>query len=229
MFQDLKHGVRMLLKQPGFTLVALVTLALGIGANTAIFSVVNAVLLRSLPFEKSDDLMRINLLNPRVASDPLPLSVADFMDWQSQNQVFEKLAAYTDNWYSLSSDGEPERLRGAIVTAEFFSTLRARPLLGPTFTTGDDVPDGPSLVILSQRLWQRRFSSDQQIVGKAVVLNGKSRTVIGVMPETFNFPSDDANSLPGQVDLWAIHPLEPQKRRGPYYLVAGCDRQTRHD
>jgi len=218
MFQDLKHGVRMLLKQPGFTLVALLTLALGIGANTAIFSVVNAVLLRPLPFEKSDDLMKVTMANPRLGDESIPLSVADFMDWQSQNQVFENLAAYTDNWYSLTGDGEPERLRGAIVTADFFSTLRARPLLGRTFTNGDDVPNGPALVILSQRLWQRRFSSDQQIVGKAVALNGKSRTVIGVMPEAFSFPDEYANSLPGPVELWAIHPLEPQKRRGPYYL-----------
>ncbi|HKY27857.1 MAG TPA: ABC transporter permease, partial [Pyrinomonadaceae bacterium] len=218
LWQDLRYGVRMLLKQPAFTCVAVITLALGIGANTAIFSVVNAVLLRPLPFPQSDDLVMVTMANPRLGEDRIPLSVADFLDWRSQNQAFEDLAAFTDNWFSLTGDAEPERLRGAWVTAGFFSTLKAQPLLGRTFVAGEDAPGGAPLVILSQRLWQRRFGSNPQVIGQAITLNGRSRTIVGVMPTGFSFPPDDETSLPGEVDLWALHTLTPPARRGPYYL-----------
>ncbi|MGH9907597.1 MAG: ABC transporter permease, partial [Pyrinomonadaceae bacterium] len=218
LWQDLRHGVRMLLKHPGFTCIAVLTLALGIGANTAIFSVVNAVLLRPLPFSQSDQLVMVTVANPGLGKDRGPLSVADFLDWRAQNQVFEDLAAFTDNWFSLTGEGEPERLRGAWVTAGFFSTLKAQPLLGRTFAPGEDAQSSPSLVILSHRLWQRRFASDPQVVGKAITLNGRSQTVVGVMPDGFSFPPDDERSLPGEVDLWTVHTLEAQQRRGPYYL-----------
>ena len=218
LWQDLRYGVRMLLKQPAFTCVAVITLALSIGANTAIFSVVNAVLLRPLPFPQSDDLIMVTMANPRLGEDHIPLSVADFLDWRSQNQAFEDLAAFTDNWFSLTGDAEPERLRGAWVTAGFFSTLKAQPLVGRTFVAGEDAPGGAPLVILSQRLWQRHFGSNPQVIGQAITLNGRSRTVVGVMPTGFSFPPDDETSLPGEVDLWALHTLTPPERRGPYYL-----------
>jgi putative ABC transport system permease protein len=218
LIQDLRYGIRMLLKQPTFTAVAVITLALGIGANTAIFSVVNAVLLRPLPFPQSDNLVTVTMANPRLGEDRIPLSVADFLDWRAQNQVFENLAAYTDNWFSLTGNPEPERIRGAWVTADFFSTLRVQPLLGRTFMTGEDAPGNPSLVILSFRLWQRRFDSNPQVIGQAITLNGKSRTVVGIMPEGFDFPPEGENSLPGEVQLWSLHTLTPTQQRGPYYL-----------
>ena len=218
LYQDLRYGLRILLKQPAFTVVAVLTLALGIGANTAIFSVVNAVLLRPLPFPESDNLVMITMANRKQGEDRVPLSVADFLDWKSQNQVFEDLAAFTDNWFSLTGDAEPERLRGAWVTAGFFSTLKVHPHLGRTFADGDDAPGGAPLTILSHRLWQRRFNSNPQIIGQAITLNGRSRTIVGVMPAGFSFPPEDAQSLPGEVDVWVVHPLEPPPRRGPYYL-----------
>ena len=218
LIQDIRYGMRTLRKQPAFTCVVVLTLALGIGVNTAIFSVVNAVLLRPLPFPHSDQLVTVTMANPRLGGDNMPLSVADFLDWRAQNQVFQDLAAYTDNWFSLTGNREPERLKGVWVTAGFFSTLGATPLLGRTFSAGEDAADHEPLVILSQGVWQRSFGSDSQIVGKAITLNGSSRTVVGVMPQSFTFPAADEHSLPGDVDLWILHPLTPPKRRGPYYL-----------
>jgi putative ABC transport system permease protein len=218
LIQDIRYSMRTLRKQPAFTCVVVLTLALGIGVNTAIFSVVNAVLLRPLPFPQSDQLVTVSMANPRLGGDNLPLSVADFLDWRVQNQVFQDLAAYSDNWFSLTGSGEPERLKGVSVTAGFFSTLRASPLFGRTFSPGEDAPGGEPVVILSQRTWERRFGSDPHIVGKPIALNGRSRTVVGVMPDSFTFPSADARSLPGEVDLWILHTLTPQTRRGPYYL-----------
>ena len=218
--QDLRYGIRSLLKQPGFTIVAVITLALGIGANTAIFSVVNSVLLRPLPFPEADQLVKVASTNARLGEDDGVLCVADFMDWQAQNRVFQDLAAFADNPFSITGDGEPTRVRGAWVTAGFFSTLKAQPMLGRTFQPGDDVENGPSLVILSQHLWQQRFNSDPQIINKGITLNGRSRTVVGVMPASFDFPPEDQRSLPGEVELWVIHPLEKAQRRGPYYLTA---------
>jgi len=216
--QDLRYAVRSLLKQPGFTIVAIITLALGIGANTAIFSVVNSVLLRPLPFPQADQLMKVALVNARLGEDDGVLGVADFLDWRDQNHVFQDLAVFTDSWFSIIGEGEPVRVRGAWVTAGFFSTLKAQPLLGRTFVRGDDVKDGPPLVILSHGLWQQRFNSDPQIVNKAVTLNGKSRTIVGVMPPSFSFPPESERSLPGEVELWVAHPLERTQHRGPYYL-----------
>ena len=213
LLQDIRYGIRMLLKQPGFTIVAVITLALGIGANTAIFSVVNAVLLRPLPFPQSDHLVMVTLANSLQGGDRVPMSVADFLDWRAQNQVFEDLAAFTDNWFSLTGDGEPQRLRGAWVTAGFFSTLGAQPLVGRSFVAGEDGPGGAPLVILSQRLWQHRFGSDANIVGKSITLNGRSRTVVGVMPNSFNFPPDDERSLPGEIDVWALHTPHPATKK----------------
>ncbi|HKE60605.1 MAG TPA: ABC transporter permease [Pyrinomonadaceae bacterium] len=218
LIQDIRYGIRTLKKQPAFTCVVVLTLALGIGVNTAIFSVVNAVLLRPLPFPHSDQLVTVTMANPRLGGDNLPLSVADFLDWRAQNQAFQDLAAYTDNWFSLTGSGEPQRLKGVWVTAGFFSTLGATPLFGRTFSAGEDAANGEPLVILSQRTWQQSFASDPQIVGKAITLNGHSRMVVGVMPHSFNFPAVDEHSLPGDVDLWILHTLIPTTRRGPYYL-----------
>jgi putative ABC transport system permease protein len=218
LIQDIRYGFRTLRKQPAFTCVVVLTLALGIGVNTVIFSVVNAVLLRPLPFPHASQLVTVTMASPRLGEDNVPLSVADFLDWRAQNQVFQDLAAYTDNWFSLTGNGEPQRLKGVWATAGFFSTLEATPLFGRTFAPGEDAPDGQPTVVLSQRIWQRSFNSDPQIVGKAITLNGRSRTVVGVMPQPFNFPPADEHSLPGDADLWILHTLTPPTRRGPYYL-----------
>src|SRR4030095_7891838 len=130
LIQDIRYGIRTLRKQPAFTSVVVITLALSIGVNTAVFSVVNAVLLRPLPFPHSDQLVTVTMANPRLGGDNMPLSVADFLDWRAQNQVFQDLAAYTDNWFSLTGNGEPQRLKGIWVTAGVFSTLEDTPLIG---------------------------------------------------------------------------------------------------
>jgi putative ABC transport system permease protein len=218
LIQDIRYAIRTLRKQPAFTAVVVLTLALGIGVNAAIFSVVNAVLLRPLPFSQSEQLVTVRMANPRMGGDNMPLCVADFLDWRAQNQVFQDVAAYTDNWVSLTGNREPERLKGVGVTAGFFSTLRVTPLLGRTFSPGEDAPNGPPLVILSQRLWQRSFGSDPQIIGKPITLNGRSRTVVGVMADSFAFPPTDEQSLPGDIDVWVLQTLTPPTRRGPYYL-----------
>ncbi|HEV2911858.1 MAG TPA: ABC transporter permease [Pyrinomonadaceae bacterium] len=212
MFQDLRYGLRMLLKKPGFTITAVLALAIGIGANTAIFSVVNAVLLRPLPFTEPERLTMIWLRGPEGAGgDRVPLSVADFLDWRAQNQVFEKVAAYGTNLYNYTGGETPEQVRGVNATAEFFSILGAKPALGRTFLPDEDRADAAPVVVISHGFWQKRLGSDPQAVGRTITLNDKAYTIIGVMPASFDFPQRER-------ELWTAFPLQPPKRRGPYFL-----------
>jgi putative ABC transport system permease protein len=206
----------MLWKSPGFTLVAIFTLALGIGANSAIFSVVNAVLLRPLPFKNPDALVRLNGELRRQGIDKEPLSYPDFVDFKAQIQSLEHLAAYNQASGALTGDGEPERLRGVNVSAELFPLLGVEPVMGRAFSAEDDRPDSNAVVLLSHGLWQRRFGADPQVVGREIMLNGRSTTVLGIMPPDFNFPIQGL-----QRDYWS--PLAPSvgKRateRGSHYL-----------
>ena len=187
--QDLRYGLRMLRKNPGFTAVAVLTLALGIGANTAIFSVVNAVVLRPLPYPQSDRLVWIAevipSLNAELASGP------DYLDWRDQNKTIERVTAYDPSAsFNLTGRGTPARVHAAQVSANFFSTLGVDPQLGRGFTREEDQPHGPSTVILMQAFWQQYFGSDPQVLGKSVTLNGAPYTVVGVMPASFRFPGD---------------------------------------
>src|SRR5262245_23417143 len=190
--QDLKYGLRMLKRTPGLTVVAVLTLTLGIGANTAIFSVVNAVLLRPLPYTDPDRLVTASLY--RKVTDGHTLLSPNFLNWRAQSQSFEQMAAYTIGTSDLTGNGEPERLTAGLVSAELFSTLAAPPALGRGFTAAEDQPNGALAVILSHRLWQRRFGGDPQLIGRAITLDGQSRTVVGVMPSGFQFPAE--------LDLW---------------------------
>jgi putative ABC transport system permease protein len=177
----------MLLKNPGFAFVAVIALALGIAANAAIFSVVNAVLLRSLPYDEPERL--IVLRENKLPQFPeFSVSPGNFLDWQKQNTVFEKLAAVRGFAYNLVDTGEPERLRGARVSAGLFEMLGVKPAQGRTFLAEEDQPGHESVVILSHSLWQRRFGGDPNILGRAISLNASSYTVIGIMPPTFQFP-----------------------------------------
>ena len=162
LLQDLRYGVRMLLKRPGFTLVAVLTLALGIGANTAIFSVVNAVVLRPLPYAEPDRLVQVWETMP--GNDKRWVAPGNFIDWQNQNQVFEQLAGYSNANLNLTGDGEPERLTGAAVTANLFATLGVQAGLGRTFLPDDVERAGGRVVILSDALWQRHFGADKNIL-----------------------------------------------------------------
>jgi putative ABC transport system permease protein len=198
LWQDLRYGLRMLLKNPGFTLVAVVALALGIGANSAIFSVVNSLLLRPLPFEQPDRLVQVWETIPQRGRFEVPASFPNFADWRDQNQVFEQTVAYSDWSFNLTGAAEPERIRSAIVSPAFFSTLGIQPILGRTLLPGEDQPGKDLSVVISRRLWQRRFNSDPNVVGKTVDLSGKSFTVVGVIA-----PPADLPGLSDDTELWA--------------------------
>jgi predicted permease len=191
-WQDLRYGMRMLLKNPAITFVVTLALALGIGANTAIFSVVNAVLLRPLPYEDSDKLLFLN--EKSAVLDEMSISYPNFTDWRNQNQSFEKMGVYNRSSYNLTGAGEAERITTGQVSADLFSALRVNAALGRVFTNEEDKPGGNPVVVLSHGLWQRRFGGQASIINQSLTLNGKSYTVIGVMPQEFRYPS--------RVEMW---------------------------
>ena len=200
LWQDMRYGLRMLAKSPGFSALVILTLALGIGANTAIFSVVNAVLLRPLPFEEPDRLVQIWHTPPQASFPGIPtfsVSPANFLDWRARSQAFEGMSAYGFGQYTLTGTGHPEAVRMVAVTSGFFSILRAQPLLGRAFLAEEDSPGREHEVVLSYNLWRGRFGADRDIVGKNIALNGQAFTVIGVMGPNFEFPiSTDPNYSP---------------------------------
>src|SRR5205809_1022708 len=192
MIADLKFALRQLAKSPGFTCVVVLTLALGIGANTAVFSVLNAVLLRPLPFHQPQNLVAIGEYDSREKADPgtdiNSISYLDYVDWRNQNKVFERIAVYTNQGVSTLTDGNGSlHVQGEAVSADLFPLLGVEPLLGRTFLPNEDNP-GNHVVILSHALWQRRFGADGNVVGKTVTLDGQQFEVIGVMPPRFTFP-----------------------------------------
>ncbi len=186
--QDLRYGARMLFKNPGFTLIAVITLSLGIGANTAIFSVANRVLLFRLPYKDAGRLVTVWGSNPQLGDDIDLVSPADLADWRAQNTVFEDLAATNDAPYNLTGMGEPESLFGYSLAANFFQVAGVQPALGRAFTPEEDLAGAQRVVVLSHRLWHRRFGGDPTAVGRSVTLNGAPYTIIGVMPAGFQHP-----------------------------------------
>lgn len=194
--QDIRYSLRSLSKTPAFTAVAVFVLALAIGANTAIFTVVNAVLIRPLPYPNSDRLVMLWETNPRfqIGVDTLPVTPGTFMDWREQSNVFEYVSALGVGRFNLSGSGEPERISGASVSPNFFSLMGIEPRLGRAFLDDEEKPGANKVVVISYALWQRRFSGAEDIVGKPMTLDGESYTVIGVAPEGFQFPR--ARELP---------------------------------
>jgi putative ABC transport system permease protein len=198
LLQDIRFGLRMLLKSPSISIVATIALALGIGANTAIFSVVNAVLLRPLPFPESESLVSVFETDRQRGLERGTHSYPNFFDIRAQNTVLERVACFHGGDYILSGRGEPARLQGSVVTSDLFPILRVQPILGRTFLPDDDKPsESGRVVILSQPLFQKRFNSDPSIVNQAITLNGISFTVVGVMPAGFEFPIQN-----DPVELW---------------------------
>jgi putative ABC transport system permease protein len=188
LIQDLRYGLRVLLKQPGFTLVAVVTLALGIGANTAIFSVVNAVLLRPMPYAESERLIKLygNMLSVNMAN--MSASVPELTDYRQQTSSFDGIAAYDDFSANLTSkDGEPERVEGLGVTPELFSVLKVTPQAGRVFLPEEAQEGRDNVILLSHDLWRRRFAADPNVVGQKVIVNGREHTIVGIMPQGFAF------------------------------------------
>jgi predicted permease len=189
MLQDLRYGARMLLKKPGLTLIAVSTLALGIGANAAIFSVINGVLLRPLPYSEPQQLVRLfeTVDRTTMANDRMEVAPANFLDWREQTRSFSGLAAYGLTWSVINGDGEAERLDGALVTSNFFATMGVALARGRAFTTEDEKA-AERRMIIGHELWQRRFGGAEDIVGRAIQLDGFSFIVIGVAPPGFQYP-----------------------------------------
>src|SRR5438067_137767 len=196
LLQDVRFALRMLAKQPGFTAIAVLTLALGIGANTTIFSVINSVLLRPLPYPNASRVMVLSEDSRTGPSSPFSISLPDYLDWRRDNTVFEALALTHRETASLSDiPGQmPEQIPVAFVTANFFQVIGSNPQLGRTFTEDEDKAGGPFVVVISDRLWQRVFARSNDVIGRTVNFQNRPATIIGVMP-----PEMDA---PSQPDVW---------------------------
>jgi len=231
LLQDLRYGFRMLWKSPGFTLVAVLALALGIGANTAIFSVVNTVLLRPLPFERPEQLVLLWETHPfgkQLGYEHLPVSTANFVDWRRQTDLFEGMAALNAWNVVLTGSDEPQRLTGVKASANLFSLLRVQPMSGRGFLPEDEGAGANRVVVIGHGLWQRRFGSDASVLGRTLTLDGDSYTVVGIMPPRVSFPQD--MGLPAffdfsaKTDLWTPYVFtdkETQNRGSHHIAVVG--------
>src|SRR5207245_82540 len=179
-WQDVRFGLRVLAKNPGFTAIAILTLALGIGANTALFSVVNGVLLNPLPFPNPDELVAVYTKSPTFQESSI--AYPNFLDWQKDNHSFAELSAFRSDDYNMVGAGEPERVHIHMISAEFLPSLGLQPLLGRNFRHEEDRAGACPVAILGDGLWKREFASSQVVGGRGIILNGKSYTIVGVAP-----------------------------------------------
>ena len=215
LLQDFRYALRQLRKSPGFTAVAVLTLALGLGANSAIFSVIDAVLLRPLPFHAPSRLVIVKPTEPGRRDD-IGVSYPTFLDWRAQNHVFEGLAVFRQDDFTLTGRGEPAHLTGAVVSANLFSMLGVPPAIGRDFTPEEDKPAATGRpIILSHSLWQNRFESDPKVVGQSLVLDGDTFAVVGVMPASFQFPVQRT-----PVEFWTTIALDSQTVNGAPPMTA---------
>jgi putative ABC transport system permease protein len=206
LLQDLRYAIRMLRKKPSFTIVVVLALAIGIGANTAIFSVVNAILLRPLPYKNFDRISMIWMNNPKLGVSEDWHSYPNYVDYKEQNQVFEDMAAFNNRSFNLTGAGDPVRVVGAWNTASLFSVLGVDAALGRTFTEEEQEPGKDMVVVLSNGVWRRNFGGDASVVGQQISLNGINRTVIGVMPASFGFPEKTT-------EFWVPLTITPQRKQ----------------
>src|ERR1022692_2615320 len=227
--QDLRYGIRMLRKNPAFTVVALLALALGIDANTAMFSVAYGILMRPLPYADADrvavvpreeshvnhrDADRVAVVYMRFFPRDFAfgtLSIRDYVMWKENNRAFEDPSLFTSTRMDVGGkEGVPEQVQGASVTAGFFSPLAGRPLIGRTFAAGEDQPASGALAVLSEAIWRRRFAASLAVLGETILVNGAPAKVIGVMPGVFRFPQR-------QTEVWTNLLLNPPARYGPWF------------
>jgi putative ABC transport system permease protein len=201
LWQDLRYGVRILLGKPGFTVIAVIALALGVGATSAVFSIVNAVLLNSSAIDEPERVLMIWENNPARNHVEVEVSYPNYLSWRERNSVFEEIAALPSVNFdiTLTGNGEPQQVEATTVSANFFSLLRTRPALGRAFSPEDEKAGAPTVVLISDGLWKRRYGADPNVLGQQLTVEGESATVIGVMPQEFDFPKG--------VELWA--PLTP--------------------
>src|SRR6185369_11458643 len=207
--KDIRYGIRSLMRQPSFTIVAVLTLALGIGVNTAIFSVVNALLLKALPFQNPAELV---VVNPEASDGGLSgIAGYEYLAWKDNSKSFVQLAAYSNDNFNLSGRGEPERLSCAQVTSSLFPLLGVQPLKGRTFLPDEDRPGNDRVAIVSEGFWQRRYNSNSSLVGDTITLDGANYTVVGIMPKGFRFP--------GEYDIWVPLALDQQREVGEWFTL----------
>jgi putative ABC transport system permease protein len=212
MTNDIVYALRSLIKKPLFSIVAILTLALGIGANTAIFTVVNAVLLRPLPYPDDDRLMMLWTYNPRQGFDKDVATYPNFEDWRKGSQSFASISGYTGPSFTLTGLGDPVQVRGAVVTPEFFQTMGMAPALGRAFTGADGASSAGQVVVVSHAFWQNRLGGDRSVTGRTILLNGASYEVIGVMPASFAHPQD--------AEVWT--PMTPSGVYGQLFTQRGA-------
>ena len=215
LIKDLRFAVRSFLKRPGFLVIAVATLALGIGATTAMFTVVNSMLLRPLQFPEPDRIVFFLGINPRQGINESNVSVPDIADWQQQSQSFEQIAAFSSGGVFLTVGDETERVRGTGVSAEFFPLFKTNPIYGRTLQPADMQEGSEDAIVISYALWQRRFGGEASVVNSKVTLNGKPATIVGIMPAGFSYPSDN--------EAWVAETFEPAKERrdNRYVSVVG--------
>ena len=234
MLSEIKVALRGLAKSPGFTAIAIATLALAIGANSAVFSLINALLVRPLPYQEPS---RIALIWEQFATQGLeriPVSPPEYLDLEKEFQSGTGLAAFNYQTFNLGGGDVPERISGAVVSPSLFPLLGVEPIKGRTFAREEQGEGHDDVIVISERLWQRRFNSDPMLIGKSLLLNGRSYTVIGVMPAKFEFPIPifglQGNQFAERVDIWkpiAFTPLELKERgiaqlRFDHALASGC-------
>ena len=207
-WQDFRYAVRQVRKSPGFAIVTILILALGIGLNTAMFSVANAAMLRPLPYPDSDLLVRVWSTSTRIQTDVS--SYPDFQDWASQSHSFEQMGAYSGRSFNLSGGDRPQRVDGLRTTASLFSVLRVKPLVGRLFTAEEQSAGQDHLVLLTESLWRTRFQANPGMVGSTLKLNDENYTVIGVLPSSFDFPPEQKSAI--------LVPLSPDPSRNHGFL-----------
>ena len=221
--QDIRFAFRMLVKKPLFTFVAVLTLALGIGANTAIFSVVNAVLLRALPYHKADQLVILSGVTP--SGDPDTMSVPELEDYRSGLQSLESVVGIQSQSVNVTGSDRPDRIRGAFVSANYFQFFNLTPLVGRTFVAGEDALGAPKLVVVNEKMWRERLNSDSNLENKKLILNGEPYSVIGVVTAKFKQPFDS------DVEAWmplAYYPGNNGQREARFMFVMAHSETRRH-
>src|ERR671927_427097 len=211
LLKDLRYGVRSFLKGPGFLVISVATLALGIGATTAMFTVVNSVLLRPLQFPEPDRIVLFYGINPRQGITQSNMSMPDIVDWQKQTSSFEQIAAFFSGGLFLTAGDETERVRGSGVSSDFFPLFKTNPLYGRTFQAADMQQGVEPVIVISYALWQRRFGGAANVVNSKVTVNGKAATIVGVMPAGFNYPDES--------EAWTAFPLnQPDQPRDNRFI-----------
>jgi putative ABC transport system permease protein len=201
LLKDLRFSVRMLIKHPGLSLIAIVTFGLGIGLTTVVFSIINGALFRGLPFEGSDRIVWVVNTQPSRNIESMGVNVPDFMEWQAQQTAFEYMAGFSTGPVNLAeTEGRPERFSGGYLSVDMLDVLNVQPALGRGFREGEDLPGADPVIMLGYDIWQERFEGSPSVLGATVRANGVLRTVIGIMPEGFEFPNREQVWFPLEID-----------------------------